>query len=316
MNPKILYKEWLEQWLQDKREFVKEATYANYSTAIVNQIIPTLGDYHLSELTEKKLQETALYWLDQGRMDKGGGLSDKTVKDLIMIVKLSLRAAAKAKLMTQRSTEILFPKAEKTDKLKVFSKDDQLKLTQMVYLNLTPKNAGVLFCLHTGVRIGELCAVQWKDIDLERKTVTISKTVQRIYIKDFDGTSQSKLLITTPKTKASFREIPLSSALYPVLKKMNPMNPELYLLTGTEKFTEPRTFRGFYDRLLRRMDIEHINFHGLRHTFATRLIEGGADYKTVSELLGHASVNMTLNLYVHPQMEQKRKAVEIITDFL
>jgi Site-specific recombinase XerD len=316
MKSKMLYKDWLERWLKDKQEFVKEATYANYSTAVVNHIIPTLGNYTLNELTEKRLQDTAMLWLDEGRKDNQGGLSEKTVKDLIIIIKLTLKAAAKVKLIPQRNFEILFPKSETTEKLQVFSKDDQQKLTQMVYLNLTPKTSGVLFCLHTGVRIGELCAIQWKDIDLDRRVVHIDKTIQRIYTKGFDGSSQSKLLITSPKTKASVREIPLSSAIYPVLKKINPMNGEYYLLTGTEKFTEPRTFRGYYDRLLRRMDIEHINFHGLRHTFATRLIEGGADYKTVSELLGHASVNMTLNLYVHPQIEQKRKAIELITDFL
>lgn len=316
MNKDIKYDEWVKQWIQTKKEFIKEATYANYSTAIINQIIPALGELKVSDITEKKLQETVMYWLNNGRKDGKGGLAEKTVKDLVTIIKLSLKAAAKEKIIIPATIEIMYPKTEKQKKLKVFSKENQIILAQSIYLDLKPKSAGILFCLHTGVRIGELCAVQWKDIDLENKTVTITKTAQRIFIQETDGTSYTKLIITTPKTKASNREIPLSATIYPILRKMQPNNQNAYLLTNTEKFLEPRTYRSFYDRFIKKLEIEHINFHGLRHTFATRLIESGADYKTVSELLGHASVMMTLNLYVHPQMEQKRKAVELINDFL
>lgn len=316
MKKEIKYEQWVNEWLLTRKGFIKEATYANYSTAIINQIVPALGGYDVAEITEKKLQETVMFWLSEGRKDGKGGLAEKTVKDLVTIVKLSLKAAAKEKIIIPATIEILYPKTEKQKKLKVFSKENQIVLAQSIYLDLKPKSAGILFCLHTGVRIGELCAIQWKDIDLENKTVTINKTVQRIFIQQTDGTSYTKLVITTPKTKASNRVIPLSATIYPILRKMQPNDPNAYLLTNTEKYLEPRTYRGFYDRFIKKLELEHINFHGLRHTFATRLIESGADYKTVSELLGHASVMMTLNLYVHPQMEQKRKAVELINDFL
>ena len=315
MKAQISYKEWLEYWLESKRTFVKEATFANYSLAVDNHIIPALGNCTLNELTEKQVQKTVLYWLGEGRKDKKGGLSEKTVRDLVTIVKLTLKAAAKAKLIPRRSLEILFPKNKQPKPIRVFSEESQQKLSRLIHLNLTPKNASILFCLHTGIRIGELCGIQWKDIDLERRVVHINKTIQRIYTKDINSTSQSRLCITSPKTMSSIREIPLSSIIYPILLKINPMNPNIYLLTNTEKFSEPRTFRSYYDRLLKQMDIEHINFHGLRHTFATRLIERGADYKTVSELLGHASVNTTLELYVHSQIEKKRKAIELIGDY-
>lgn len=316
MKKENRYEEWLKQWILSRKGFIKESTYANYSTAIINQIIPALGNNLITDITEKKLQQTVMFWLNNGRKDGKGGLAEKTVKDLVTIVKLSLKAASKEKLIIPSTIEILYPKTEKEKKLKVFSKENQIILAQSIYLDLKPKSAGILFCLHTGVRIGEICAIQWKDIDLENKTVTINKTIQRIFIQQTDGKSYTKLIITTPKTKASNRIIPLSATIYPILRKMQTNDPNTYLLTNTEKYLEPRTYRGFYDRFIKRLEIEHINFHGLRHTFATRLIESGADYKTVSELLGHASVMMTLNLYVHPQMEQKRKAVELINDFL
>ena len=122
----------------------------------------------------------------------------------------------------------------------------------------------------------------------------------------------SKVSITSPKSRTSIRIIPLSSFIYKALKKIYPQNDNAYLLTGNENFIEPREYRNYYSKVLKQIGIQYINFHALRHTFATRLIEKGADYKTVSELLGHASVNMTLNLYVHPHMDQKRKIIELI----
>lgn len=316
MNTSILYKEWLGEWLLQKQGFVKEATLANYATAVANHIVPALGGLRVEEVTEERLQAAAMDWLSEGRRDGGGGLSERTVRGLVTVTKLSLKAAAKAGYIPRRDFEVRYPKTEQPRRLQVLSKEQQWMLTQYVYLNLTVKNAGVLLCLHTGLRIGELCALQWKDIDLEKRTITVSHTLQRIQVRDAEGNGETKIIITAPKSRSSARTIPLSSGIYPILKRLHPGNPEAYLLTGTEKPTEPRTYREYYVKLLEGLGMEHIHFHGLRHTFATRLIENGADYKTVSELLGHASVNITLNLYVHPQMEQKRKAVELMNDCL
>ncbi len=316
MHADIKYKDWLQEWLLQKKSFVKEATLASYATAVTNHIIPVMGELWVADISEEHLQKTAEYWLTEGRSDGKGGLSERTLRGLVTIVKLSLKAAAKAGYMSQKQFEIHYPKAEQERKLQVFSKEQQWTLTQYVYLNLDARSLGVLFCLHTGLRIGELCALQWKDIDLEKRTVSVSRTIQRILVRHTDGSSETKIIITAPKSRTSVRLIPLSSGIYPVLRRLYTSNPEAYLLTGTARHTEPRTYREYYDRLLKKLSMEHINFHGLRHTFATRLIENGADYKTVSELLGHASVNLTLNLYVHPQMEQKRKAVELMNDFM
>ncbi len=316
MKCEILYKEWVMEWLGRKRGYVKAATHANYTTAVMTHLIPALGELPVCELTEQRLQAAASAWLTDGRRDGRGGLSERTVKNLVMLVKLTMKAAAKEGYVGMQHFDILYPRKTDMSECRVLTKEQQLLLTQHIYLNLSCRNAGILFCLHTGLRIGELCGLRWGDIDMENRTVIVSRTVQRIFERDAEGHGETRLIVTEPKTKHSRRTIPLSSAIYPVLRKLRQDDPAVYLLTGTQHHTEPRTYREYYDKLLMELGLEHVNFHGLRHTFATRLIESGADYKTVSELLGHASVNTTLNLYVHPQMEQKRRAVELLNGCL
>lgn len=313
MHTKMNYAEWLRIWMERKEVFIKEATAACYLESVETHIIPLLGDLELADVTEEKVQDAALLWLESGRCDGSGGLSERTVRGIIMVIKLSLKAAAKEGRIPDRRYDILFPPQKAVQRLKVLSKTEQALLTQHIYLNLTPKNLGLLFCLHTGLRIGELCALQWGDIDFETRTVAVSRTVQRIYQRDVNGTGKTKIITTTPKSMHSARILPISTLLFPLLRKMNPDNPSAFLLTGKNTGTEPRTYREYYNRLRDKLGLsQDVTFHGLRHTFATRLIENGADCKTVSELLGHASVNITLNLYVHPQMEQKRKVIELL----
>ena len=152
--------------------------------------------------------------------------------------------------------------------------------------------------------------MQWKDIDFKNNILYINKTLQRIYINDTKIHS-SKIIITEPKTHNAEREIPLNREFANELKKYK-TEPNHYILSCSDKWIEPRTYRRFFERISKKADIEKINFHGLRHTFATNCIKLGVDYKTVSELLGHATVNITLNLYVHPQMSQKKKCINLV----
>lgn len=307
MNENMVFGDWLDVWLENRRVYVKEATLACYAVAVRNHVKPLLGSLTLSEITEHSVQDAVLHWMRQGRCDNWGGLSERTVRGLLMIVQSSLKDAAKSGLIVPVPMDIRFPKQSQTEKIQVFSKEEQMLLMQYIYMNLTPRNAGILLCMQTGLRIGEICALQWEDIDLQNRLLTVRKTLQRI--TEADGT---RIVITTPKTRSSERSIPISSYLYPVLERLYSDNPKTYFLTGTEKPTEPRTYREFFNRVQKKLGISQKRFHCLRHTFATRLIENGADYKTVSELLGHASITTTMNLYVHPQMEQKRQAIEKI----
>ena len=161
----------------------------------------------------------------------------------------------------------------------------------------------------TGLRIGEICGLKWSDIDVCNETITVRRTIERIYIIEGDC-KHTELVINTPKTKNSCREIPMNKELLAMVKPLKKVvNNEFYVVTNEEKPTEPRTYRNYYYRLMKRLEIPRLKYHGLRHSFATRCIESNCDYKTVSVLLGHANITTTLNLYVHPNMEQKKRCI-------
>ena len=312
----MIYKEWAEEWLKRKEQLVKKSTSAAYGNVVINHLIPKFGDMKLSDITEPIIQEYVFELIRCGRLDGKGGLSERSVRDIVVILKNSLRDAMKMKLIPISTYEILFPNKQERYRVNVLAKTTQQKLIQAIYLDLNSRSAGIMLSLFTGLRIGEVCGLKWQDIDFENRIIKVKRTLQRVYHKDLNGAGTSEILVSTPKTKSSIREIPISNLLFPVMSKINPNHPNAYFISGTEKCVEVRSFRFFFENFLKRYDIEKINFHTLRHTFATRCIEAGADHKTVSELLGHSSVNMTLNLYVHPQMEQKRRCVELLSEIL
>jgi integrase len=317
------YKKWLALWLEQKVGFVKESTLATYSMAAVNHIIPALGALAASGITDDDVRTAVQGWLTNGRLDGRGGLSEKTVKDFLVIITISLSDARRSLGLPKTPLGARLLRTKPRSRVKVLDVQDHKKLLRKITQNLNHKNIGILLSLHTGLRIGELCAIRWADIDLARRTLSVTKTIQRIYVKEIDGRAFTKITITAPKTKASVRELPLSSFLSEQLARLyaaeearihaaKEAGAETYLLTGSAAYIEPRAYRNFFNRYLQDADIPHINFHGLRHTFATEMIRHGADVKTLSGLLGHSSVNMTMDLYVHPQMEQKRKCMELL----
>ena len=307
---KILYKDWIWEWLSFKKDYIKESTYANYSNIITNHIVPELGNYLLNKLNNKIIQNFLLDKSKNGRLDNTGGLSSKTIRDITAIIKSSLKSAFKENLIPNLSLDFIYPKITQKDKIYTLSKRSQESLTNYILENQSIKTLGILLTLYSGIRIGELCALQWKDIDLKNNILHINKTLQRVYINDTKIHS-SKIVITEPKTHNAERDIPISKEFANELKKYK-TEPEHYLLSCSNKWIEPRTYRRFFERISKKANIEKINFHGLRHTFATNCIKLGVDYKTVSELLGHATINITLNLYVHPQMSQKKKCINLV----
>lgn len=308
----MLYSNWIVKWLQRKEQLVKESTFAAYSNIVVNHLLPKFGEMKLEHITEEIIQDYVFDLLKYGRLDGSGGLGERASKDIVIVLKNTLRDAMRAKLIKTTVFEIRFPSYNSQSKIKVLSPTEQKQLCNAIDLNLTTKSAGILLSLHTGMRIGEVCALRWMDVDMEDRMIHVNHTLQRVYKKDLSGTGKSKLLLSTPKTKTSRRSIPISKSLYTVMKGLSPSSPNMFFLSGSEKIIEVRTFRTFFETFLMKNGFEKFNFHILRHTFATRCIEAGADCKTVSELLGHATVNMTLNLYVHPRLEQKRNCVELI----
>lgn len=311
LKKKILYKDWIYEWLLDKKNYIKESTYANYSTNIFNHIIPRLGNYYLKDISHKLIQDFLLDLSKNGNKNSDGGLSEKTIKDIAIIVKGSIKKAINDNLIDYIELSFNYPKTHKEEKIYILTKSEQNKITNYSIENLNNKNLGILISLYSGLRIGEVCSLRWENIDFKKGILTINKTIQRVYIKDKDK-NISKVIITTPKTKNANRDIPINNCFLNILRTLKGKNSE-YIISGNEKYIEPRTYRKYFEKVLKVNKLKHINFHSLRHTFATNCISAGVDYKTVSELLGHANVNITLNLYVHPRMSQKKKCIDLIS---
>lgn len=309
----MTFKELAEEWLHYKKNLVKESTYCNYAIQLKNHIIPLFGNMNCSMITSDILNQKMSQWFENNRLQGNMPLSDKTARDITLIFKLCLNYGMQKNYIPNQKINLVIPVCKnRTVAAQTYTIREQQIIVNAILSNLTNKSNGILISLYTGIRIGELCALRWSDIDLENRTIIISKTLQRLYFKEEIEEKHTKISITSPKTCNSIREVPISSKLTQTLIKLHANNPNTYVLTNTEKYIEPRTYRNFYSQFMDSLDIRKLNFHCLRHTFATRCIECGADYKTVSEILGHANVNITMNLYVHPSIEQKRKCVELI----
>ena len=293
------FEEVAAMWLADKQQYVKMSTYCAYSLLLSNHLKPVFAKEQ--DVTEELVQTFVLGKLQQG-------LSRNSVKDMLMVLKMVLKYAAKHGYMPWRQIDINFPTERRQNEVKTLSRADQRRLMDHIQANFSFMNLGIYICLSAGLRIGELCALTWDDLDTDAGVVRISKTLQRIYMKDKGCT---EVIIGTQKSKNSVREIPLAKELQRFIKPLKKVvNGSFYVLTNSSSPTEPRSYRNHYRRLMQQLDLPLLKFHGLRHSFATRCIESKCDYKTVSVLLGHSSISTTLNLYVHPNLDQKKKCIE------
>lgn len=287
-------------WKKDKQQYVKQSTIAAYALILENHILPVFGDK--VQLTEADVQAFALKKLQDG-------LSQKTVKDVLIVLKMIQKFGAKNGDLPFVEWSVKFPTEQTKQELEVLSINNQKRIMQYAIDNFTFRNLGIYICLSTGIRIGEVCALKWGDINIATETISINRTIERIYVIDGEK-RHTEVVIGTPKTKNSLREIPMSKELLKIVRPLKKvMNDEYFILTNEAKPTEPRTYRNYYKQLLKQLGIPDLKFHGLRHSFATRCIESQCDYKTVSVILGHANISTTLNLYVHPNMEQKKKCI-------
>lgn len=290
-----------EEWKEEKKKYVKKSTYAAYQLLIQNHIKPYFGD--LYEVNEEKVQQFVFDKLD-------AGLSEKTIRDIIIVLKMILKFGIKNGYLEYIQIDARFPSKQERKNLDVLSKADQKKFMEHLRNNFTFKNLGIFICFSTGMRIGEICGLRWCDVDTAEGVIKVRHTLQRIYIIEGE-TRHTELLLDTPKTANSVRDIPMSSELLKMLKSLNKVvNENYYVISNDIKPIEPRTYRNYYKKLCKQLDIPELKFHGLRHSFATRCIESKADYKTVSVLLGHSNISTTLNLYVHPNKEQKKKTID------
>lgn len=288
-------------WKEYKRPYVKQSTMAAYVLILENHILPTFGEDN--SLPEQSVQAFVLHKIESG-------LSTKSIKDILIVLKMVMKFGVKKEWMTYYEWDIKYPPSSENKVLDVLSVTNHRKILNHIQSHFTFMGLGIYISLSTGLRIGEICALKWSDINVTDGILTVNRTIERIYI--IEGKKKhTELVINTPKTKNSCREIPMNKELLGMLKPLKKVvNDDYYILTNDERPTEPRTYRNYYKRLMEKLDIPKLKYHGLRHSFATRCIEVGCDYKTVSVLLGHSNISTTLNLYVHPNMEQKKRCID------
>lgn len=305
---KITLKQLMEEWMESRRNEVKESTFAHYKNIVEKHILPALGETCLQNLQTETIDDFLKEELISGRIDRKGGLSPKTVADIRSVLVLALKFARKKHYACQIEQDIYYPKIRRSA-AKVLTREEQAKLEQFLFQNPSPLGLGILLVLYGGLRIGELCALKWKDFNPESGTIRINKTLIRIQNVTSDSQEKTKIMIGQPKTESSNRLIPLSSFLTELLIK-HQKSDETYLITGNKSYLEPRVCLDKYKHILNQAGLHSFTFHSLRHTFATRCVESGFDIKSLSEILGHANINTTLQRYVHPSIEAKKQQMD------
>ncbi len=287
-------------WKEYKRPYVKQSTMAAYLLILENHILPDFGDQ--DSLPEQTVQAFVLKKIESG-------LGIKTVKDILIVLKMLMKFGVKNEWMNYYEWDIKYPANCTGPVLEVLTVANHRKILHHIQTHFSFAGLGIYISLSTGLRIGEICALKWSDINVVEGTITVNRTIERIYIIE-GGRKHTELVISTPKTHNSCRAIPMGRELLAMMKPLKKVvNEDFYVLTNEERPTEPRTYRNYYNKLMQELGIPKLKYHGLRHSFATRCIEAGCDYKTVSVLLGHSNISTTLDLYVHPNMEQKKRCI-------
>lgn len=284
-----------------KSKLVRVSTLATYVTNAEKHILPVFGQY--VEVKENDVQKFVFDKLGQG-------LNIHTVRDIVLVLRMLVAYGARNGWTEWHKWDVRMPKGDAVNRVDVLTLGEQRAVMDFLQRNFSFRNLGLYICLCTGMRIGEICALRWSDVCVSSRLIKVSRTIERVYVIE-DGRKYTKVIIGAPKTASSRRDIPISGELVRMLKSaMKLAGKDSYVLTNTDKPLEPRIYRRYYKLLMSELGMPVMKFHGLRHTFATRCIEGNCDYKTVSTILGHSDISTTLNLYVHPDIGLKRKCID------
>lgn len=301
------------EWFDNVKLKIKESTGNRYWNLLNSYILPTYGEQPLECITYDFIERHCNTLLLSGGK-KGTGLSPKTVTDILSVVRNIIKfAIKKGKNVPCDGKAIQVKQSSKG--MRVLSRTEQGMLCQHLYSDLNAFNIGILICLFTGLRVGEICALRWEDISISDQTIRVQRTLQRVQDKSGVG-KKTKIVVTVPKSICSIRTIPIPDALLSILTTHKTSSTGYFLTNSESKFIEPRTMQNRFKRALKKSGIEPANFHALRHTFATRCIELGFDVKSLSEILGHATVNITMNRYVHPTLELKKENMQRLSSLL
>jgi len=293
--------EFLSYWLENvMRGNVRQSTYMAYKGYIDNHIAKAIGSQNLMDLKTERLQ--GFIALLQGK-----DLASKTICSIFLMLRCALKCAVDYDYIAHNPCDkVRLPKLEEKEVI-IFEKSDQRRLEKAIIGSSDTRHYGILLCLYTGLRIGELCGLKWDSVDFAQCTIEIKSSLNRVLTYD-GGEQKTRLVETAPKTKKSKRTIPLPPFLCKLLREMKRKSKSEYVISmKSAKAVEPRMMQVIYKKLLLSVGINYVSFHTLRHTMASRAIEAGADVKTVSELLGHSNTMITVNRYAHSLFEQKKR---------
>ncbi len=291
-----------EEWLKMQKTRVKESTYVKYDTMLQCHILPGLGGCFPLGISTQVVEAFKAELLEKG-------LSAQSVKNILMVLHAVLHYTAGQFPGVFPNVEIRYPRESRKEP-RVLNGEEQLRFMSYLLENMDPCRFGVILALLTGLRIGEICALQWGNISLRDNTIRIDSTMQRLKDLDPEGVGRTKILIGPPKSDTSARTIPFQDSVAELCRQTGSHRPGAYVLTGSEEFMEPRKLQRRLKKYTRECGLEGVHFHTLRHSFATRCMEAGFDLKSLSEILGHSKASTTLDIYVHSSLEIKRSNME------
>lgn len=300
MRKGAAFADYCNNWLIVNSSRLKASSRAKYQSNITRHIIPFFGEWMPYEITSEKVDEFTQILLDQKK------LSAKTVRDILALFHSIFTYMRKRTKQRIQDPEIIYPQRQRTA-VRVLNKTEEERLIFYLAQEMDLYKFGVYMALRTGLRIGEVCALRWCDISMNAGTISVSHTVQRIHCIPERDHTKTEIMIGTPKSGSSCRMIPLMPDVAVLCGRFYQENPEYFVLTGTSVCLEPRKLQRRLKSYTEKCRIKEVHFHTLRHTFATRCIEAGFDMKTLSEILGHSNISITMNQYVHPNMDQKRE---------
>ena len=287
----LTLKEYAERYFEQKKAQIRPTSYASYRWQYEHEILPSFGDMSLDEIDRKSLQDYANALLEKYKQ--------KTVREYIARIREIMRAAMEDGLTKERSLAVKYPKRDKME-YDILTSEEYEELLRRVLDDKDKTATAILVALETGMRIGEICGLQWEDIDFKKHSISITKTVSR--------PCGGKIYIGDTKTEAGRRKIPMTKTLEEALKDRR-MDPDVYVASGRERPTEPRTLRQAYARRMKKYGVRYIRFHDIRHTFCTRAIERGVDPKTLSAIVGHSNIKTTLDIYTSVTDEMMRSGM-------
>ncbi|OTN88805.1 hypothetical protein A5819_001297 [Enterococcus sp. 7E2_DIV0204] len=287
--------------MNNHRIQIKTSTYTTYIYKLKKYVLPIIGDIELHQLSDNKIQEVISIWMQRG-------LKSSTVHVLYQILKKTLKDAyEQQKMMYNPCQKIRLPKKQKVY-AKAITKQEQKNLESRAKSVPLYKGLPVLLSLNTGLRIGEISALRWSDIDLEQRIIHVKNTFQRLILSNKN--SKTQLMLDTSKTESSDRIIPISLNLYKYLKKWKKKSSSEFVCSRKKEPSEPRMITYYFHQIRNSCGLMNTHFHQLRHTFATRCIESNGDIASVSKLLGHTSIKTTLDIYTDSLFETQQQVIQ------